>query len=138
MTKYESTIVYSVKDEALTAANIAKFEELIKANAQNVTIDTYAKDGKAQDLAYEINKERKGVYYLYTFESDEAFVAELERVLGITDGVLRWLTVKYREYDKLTKKAVAANARRAAKAAKEAEAAAAEAEAVTEETTDAE
>ena len=44
-------------------------------------------------LAYEINYETEGYYVLYTYEAGVDFPAEFERVLNITDGVLRHLIV---------------------------------------------
>ena len=40
-------------------------------------------------LAYPINYETEGYYVLFNFTSAPSFPAELERVLNITDGVMR-------------------------------------------------
>ena len=48
-------------------------------------------DWGKRKLAYEINYEAEGNYVLWNFTSVTSFPAELERVLGITDGVLRFL-----------------------------------------------
>ena len=45
-------------------------------------------------LAYEIQKENEGYYYLVNFTCTPEFPAELDRVYKITDGVLRTLIVK--------------------------------------------
>ena len=91
MTKYETPIAFSVKNGEEQAKALAeKFNDLIAKNANLIKVDEWG----VRRLAYAINYEREAAYYLYTFECEEAFVAELERVLGITDGVLRWLTVK--------------------------------------------
>jgi small subunit ribosomal protein S6 len=42
-------------------------------------------------LAYEINYISEGVYVLMKFTSGPEFPAELDRILGITDGILRRL-----------------------------------------------
>ena len=42
-------------------------------------------------LAYEINYLTEGYYVLVKFTSGPEFPAELDRVLGITDGVIRSL-----------------------------------------------
>ncbi|MBR1456261.1 MAG: 30S ribosomal protein S6, partial [Oscillospiraceae bacterium] len=42
-------------------------------------------------LAYEINYISEGYYVLMKFTSGPAFPAELDRILGITDGILRRL-----------------------------------------------
>ena len=44
-------------------------------------------------LAYPINYETEGFYVVAQFECDENFPAELDRVINITDGVLRSLIV---------------------------------------------
>jgi ribosomal protein S6 len=44
-------------------------------------------------LAYPINYETDGYYVLYGFDCKPEFPAELERVMGITEGILRFLTV---------------------------------------------
>ena len=43
--------------------------------------------------AYPINYENDGYYVVIDFTSDEAFPQELDRVINITDGVLRSLIV---------------------------------------------
>ncbi|MGN0622807.1 MAG: 30S ribosomal protein S6, partial [Oscillospiraceae bacterium] len=69
----------------------AKFNEMIEKNATDVTMNDWGK----RKLAYAINYETEGNYVLWNFTSDTTFPAELERVLKITDGVLRFLvTVK--------------------------------------------
>ena len=69
----------------------AKFNEMIEANATNVEMNDWGK----RKLAYAINYETEGNYVLWNFTSETSFPAELERVLKITDGVIRFLiTVK--------------------------------------------
>ncbi|MBD5383803.1 MAG: 30S ribosomal protein S6 [Oscillospiraceae bacterium] len=88
--KYEAVIVFSLKkDEEQIKALTEKFSELIKANGTLTNIDEWGK----RKLAYEINYESEGYYVLYNFESKPDFPAELERVINITDGVLRSVVV---------------------------------------------
>ena len=62
--------------------------------ASAATLDEVNEWGKRK-LAYPINDEPDGYYTLYTFTSTPDVPAEVERVLNITDGVLRSLvTVK--------------------------------------------
>ncbi|MNV66532.1 30S ribosomal protein S6 [compost metagenome] len=42
-------------------------------------------------LAYEIKKFRDGVYVLVNFTAEPAVVAELERIMKISDEVIRYL-----------------------------------------------
>lgn len=88
--KYEAVIVFSLKkDEEQIKALTEKFSELIKANGTLTNFDEWGK----RKLAYEINYESEGYYVLYNFESKPDFPAELERVINITDGVLRSVVV---------------------------------------------
>jgi small subunit ribosomal protein S6 len=47
-----------------------------------------------RDLAYRIEKQRRGLYYVIEFKGTGATVAELERNLRISDRVLRYITVQ--------------------------------------------
>jgi small subunit ribosomal protein S6 len=85
---YEAVAVFSSKAGEDTVKTLTeKFDALIKANATDVEIYDWGK----RKLAYPINYENEGNYVLWNFTSGTAFPAELERVLGITDGVLRFL-----------------------------------------------
>ena len=70
-----------------TQAVVEKFKTLIE---QNGTIDEMEEWGKRK-LAYEINYLTEGYYVLVKFTSGPEFPAELDRILGITDGVIRSL-----------------------------------------------
>ena len=88
---YEVVLVFSVKQgEEATAALVEKFKTIITDNATDVTVDEWGK----RRLAYLIDKESEGYYVLVNFTADTEFPAELDRVLGITDGVLRSMIIK--------------------------------------------
>lgn len=89
--KYEAMVVFSVKtnDEEQIKALTNKFSELIKNNGTLEGVDEWGK----RKLAYDINYESEGFYVLYNFESKPDFPAELERIISITDGVLRSMVV---------------------------------------------
>lgn len=88
--KYEAMLVFSLKkDEEQIKALVAKFSDLIKANGTLTNVDEWGK----RKLAYEINYEGEGYYVLYNFESKPDFPAEFERIINITDGVLRSVVV---------------------------------------------
>lgn len=90
--KYEVMVVFSIKNgEDKVKALVEKFKTLIEKNGTLEEVNEWGK----RKLAYEINYETEAYYVLYTFESKPDFPAELERVLNITDGVLRsMVTVK--------------------------------------------
>ena len=86
--KYEVLYVLNPNlTEEETQAVVEKFKTLIE---QNGTIDEMEEWGKRK-LAYEINYLSEGYYVLVKFTSGPEFPAELDRVLGITDGVIRSL-----------------------------------------------
>ncbi len=65
-----------------------KFVTLVNENATDVTVNEWGK----KRLAYPINYITEGYYVLVTFKSEPSFPLELERVLGITEGVIRYMT----------------------------------------------
>ena len=75
------------KGEEEIAAIVEKFKALIEANG---TLDELEEWGKRK-LAYLINDKPEGYYVLAKFTSAPDFPAELDRVLKITDGVMRSL-----------------------------------------------
>lgn len=92
MVKYESIFVFSVegKTEEDVKALVEKFKALIEKHGTVESVDEWGK----KKLAYLINDEAEGYYVLYNFESEPAFPAELERISGITEGVLRSIVVR--------------------------------------------
>lgn len=88
---YETIIVYSVANGEEAAQELSKkFEAMM---AENGTVDSVDEWGKRK-LAYPINDEEDGYYVLYNHTCEADYPAELDRVLGITDGVLRRLIIK--------------------------------------------
>ena len=86
--KYEVLYVLNPNlTEEETQGIVEKFKTLIE---QNGAIDEMDEWGKRK-LAYEINYLTEGYYVLVKFTSAPAFPAELDRILGITDGVIRSL-----------------------------------------------
>ncbi|HAQ62871.1 MAG: 30S ribosomal protein S6 [Clostridia bacterium] len=92
MAKYESIVVFSVlnKTDEDVQALVEKFKALIESNGTLESIDDWGK----RKLAYLINDEAEGYYVLYNFECEPNFPAELERIAGITEGVLRSIVVR--------------------------------------------
>ncbi len=83
---YEAIIVVSLKNgEEHAKSLVEKFSNMI---SENGTLDNVNEWGKRR-LAYPINYETDAYYAVYTFTSAPEFPAELNRVMGITEGVLR-------------------------------------------------
>lgn len=91
LSKYETMFIVDVSGgEEATAAVVEKFKSLIEANG---TVESFDEWGKRR-LAYPINDMNDGYYVLVNFEAEPSFVAELERIFNITEGVMRSITIK--------------------------------------------
>ena len=89
--KYELMYIINPNlSEEETAAVVEKFKALVE---QNGTLEEMEEMGKRK-LAYEINYISEGYYVLVKFTSGPDFPVELDRVLGITDGILRSLITR--------------------------------------------
>ena len=100
MNSYETLFVVDCSlGEDTVKELINKFTTLI---ADNGAIDSVDEWGKRR-LAYPINDKNDGYYVLVNFKSEGSFTAELERVFGITEGILRSIVIRHIE-DKKTKK----------------------------------
>lgn len=92
MKAYE--VLYIIRpdlDEEATTALTDRFSGLATSNgAQNVTVDKWGK----RRLAYEIEDYREGQYVLMNFEAEGKTSQEIERVMKISDDVIRFLTVR--------------------------------------------
>ena len=80
-------IIDSDRNEEERTALVAKFKDLIEANGTVKEIEEWG----TRKLAYPINDKPEGYYVLVKFASAPAFPAELDRVLKITEGVVRSL-----------------------------------------------
>ena len=66
-----------------------KFVNLVNDNASDVSVNEWGK----RRLAYPINYITEGYYVLVNFKSEPEFPRELTRVFGITEGIIRYMTV---------------------------------------------
>ncbi len=88
---YETMLVFSVANgEEAVNAMVEKFKSLIEAHGTIDSVDVWGN----RKLAYPINYETEGYYVLVNYSSEPDFPAELDRIVNITEGVLRSLTVK--------------------------------------------
>jgi small subunit ribosomal protein S6 len=92
MRKYECTYILDpgLSDEDQEPF-IERFKTLVGENGGAVeNVDKWER----RRLAYEVKGKREGVYVVMNFAGEPATEAELARVLGITDGVLRHIVVR--------------------------------------------
>ena len=92
MNSYELLyIIDNDLSEEAKEAVIAKFENIV-TNAGGV-VEKTDKWG-TRKLAYPINYQSEGFYVLMTFECATSVIAEITRVAGITEGMLRHIVIK--------------------------------------------
>ena len=83
-------IIDPAQGEEAIAATVAKFQTLAEQNnAINVVVDEWGK----RRLAYAIDYKTEGYYVLMSFTSGLEFPKELDRILGITEGIMRSMIV---------------------------------------------
>jgi small subunit ribosomal protein S6 len=100
MNSYETLfVVDATLTEEAVKATVEKFTALI---SENGTIDSVDEWGKRR-LAYPINDKNDGYYVLVNFKSEGSFTAELERLFGINENILRSIVIRQIE-DKKTRK----------------------------------
>ena len=82
-------IIDPAQGEEAIAAMVAKFKSLAEQNGSAVEVEEWG----SRKLAYPINYKNDGYYVLMTFTSAPEFPKELDRVRGITEGIMRSLIV---------------------------------------------
>ena len=92
--KYEVLYIIdpAVGEEGI-AALVEKFKAMVEEEGTLLNIDEWGK----RRLAYPINDLPEGYYVLMNYESKPEFPAEMERVMKITEGVLRCQTIAVEE-----------------------------------------
>ena len=91
---YEALYIVDMsKGEAACKAVVEKFKALIADNAEVTAVNEWGK----RRLAYPINDMNEGYYVLVNFNAKTDFPAELERVFGITEGIMRSMTIRVGE-----------------------------------------
>jgi small subunit ribosomal protein S6 len=84
----------NIEEEEALDAVIAKFQEIITSRGGEIV---KAEKWGRRKLAYEIEGFTDGFYMVVDFKAESAVSAELERVLKITDEVIRYLLVRIDE-----------------------------------------
>ena len=91
MRKYELVFIIKPMEEEATQAVVTKFETMVANNGG--TMEKIDRWGKRR-LAYLVKEFTEGCYCIFHFTGTPATVAELDRVMKITDDILRHMIVK--------------------------------------------
>jgi len=89
--KYESIFIINPEiGEDNIKLHVEKIKKLLETSAQLESIDEWGK----RRLAYPINDLNEGYYVYVIFSSEPTFPRELERIFKITDGIIKYMTIK--------------------------------------------
>lgn len=92
--KYEALYIINPQlAEEETKALVEKFKAMVEAEGTLTAIDEWGK----RRLAYPIDDIAEGYYVLMNFEAKPELPAELDRVMKITDGIMRCLITTVEE-----------------------------------------
>ena len=91
VTLYETLFVVHPEKAPRIKEFIERFKRVIEGQGGKIA---HIEEWGLRDLAYRIQKQSKGFYALLQYESPARAVGELERNLKLTDGILRYLTVR--------------------------------------------
>jgi small subunit ribosomal protein S6 len=91
VTLYETLFVVHPEKGPRNKEFIERFKKVIEGQNGSVT---HVDEWGARDLAYRIEKQARGYYTLLRYNATGKAVDELERNLKLTDGILRYLTVR--------------------------------------------
>lgn len=92
MRKYEALLLFSPELAVDSRQEIMdNLQKLLEGQEASVlTVD----DWGMRDLAYPVQKKSRGHYTRLEFAAPPTAVAEFERIVRITDGIMKFMTVK--------------------------------------------
>ena len=91
VTNYETLFIVHPEKGPRVKEFIERFKKVIEGQEGVVA---QVEEWGLRDLAYRIQKQGKGYYTLLQYRASGRAVEELERNLRLTDGILRYLTVR--------------------------------------------
>lgn len=92
MLQYETMVLLSsnLTDEAVEES-IANFEkQVVEGGGEILNIDRWGK----KRLAYPINRQRHGIYFIVTYRAEHSTIQEIERGLRLNEDAWRFMTVR--------------------------------------------
>lgn len=91
MNKYETVIILgkNLNEKEIDEVN----NKLVDVIEQNGKVEQIEKLG-LKKLAYEIRKQKEAYYVVLTYKTIPDTIRELERVMRITDEILKFITIR--------------------------------------------
>jgi small subunit ribosomal protein S6 len=87
MRQYELMVIFPIEEDQHQAGRQRLVSDL---EANGVTIEKTDEMGD-RDLAYEVQKRRRGKYVLYTINADAAKIAVLDKTFKLNGNLLKYL-----------------------------------------------
>ena len=95
MAFYETVFIARQDISAKQAEELAsKYSEVVNDNGGSVK---RTENWGLRNLAYKINKNKKGHYTMFHFDAETAAITEMERLMRIDEDVLRYMTIRLDE-----------------------------------------
>ena len=92
MSEYETVAIFHPDSPASKVDKVReKVLRILQDHKGNLVLD---KDWGSRKLAYRIGHSHFGKYHFFRYEGDGSFVPEIERMLRLEEGVLRFLTIR--------------------------------------------
>ena len=93
MHQYELTVIFPMEEDQYQAGKETVLANLAAQEAEIVKTDEIGE----RDLAYEINKRKKGRYIFFTLKADPAKITILDKVFKLNTNLLRYLFIRIEE-----------------------------------------
>lgn len=92
MNYYEKIVIFNPNLEDSAVEEIVEKIKgvIIKQGGEIIKTDNWGR----RKLAYELNKQQKGNYVLLLFKAPPSTIAELEKLCGLIDSILKFMCIK--------------------------------------------
>lgn len=103
MNQYETIIIINPNLEAEDVERVTgDVQEIISSNGGVITgVDNWGK----RRLAYEVKRNRDGIYVLIKFEAEPGLIQTLARRYGLMEQIIKYMTVRAEEPPKISTEA---------------------------------
>ncbi|GHV85910.1 30S ribosomal protein S6 [Spirochaetia bacterium] len=93
MRQYELTVIFPLEEDQYQAGRETVLADLAAHGVEIVKTD----ETGDRDLAYEINRRKRGRYVLFTLKADPAKISVIDKAFKLNANLLRYLFVKIEE-----------------------------------------
>lgn len=95
MRKFETLLLLSPElSPDAREAILVKLVSIIEKNKGQFTVNHWG----MKDLAYPVQKHMRGYYVLLEYTTYPNIIEELERIIRITNGIFKFMTIKLEEH----------------------------------------